>query len=130
MFTKIPQFLINIFTSKNRILFRVFVVLVIVLGSGIIFINPTSAQEVFLSSIAVSLIMWVVGLLGNLFTWFVEYLVIVAQFNDFITLDMVKTGWSLTRDVANMMFIVILLIIAFATILKIQSYHYEKMLAN
>ncbi len=130
MLAKIPQLLMNAFTSRNRVLFRIFIVLAVVIGSLVVFIHPTLAGTSFLTDIVVKVIMFFVGLLGHLFTWFVEILVMVAQFNQFITLPMVQTGWSLVRDVANMFFIVILLIIAFSTILKIQSYHYEKLLAK
>ncbi len=72
----------------------------------------------------------IISLFGKLFVWLVSILVSVASFNNFINLEMVKIGWSLTRDVANMFFIVVLLIIAFSTILKIQSYHYQRTLVK
>jgi hypothetical protein len=39
-----------------------------------------------------------------------------------------SNGWVITRDIANMFFIVILLVIAFATILQIEQYNYKKWL--
>lgn len=40
----------------------------------------------------------------------------------------VELGWSLARDTVNMFFVIFLLIIAFATILRIESYHYKQLL--
>lgn len=71
-----------------------------------------------------------VELFGVIFVWFVDILIDISQFNEFTTLSMVETGWGLARDVANMFFIVVLLIIAFSTVLKISSYHYQKTLTK
>lgn len=42
--------------------------------------------------------------------------------------DVITTGWGLTRDVLNMFFVIALLVIAFATILRIESYQYKVLL--
>lgn len=44
--------------------------------------------------------------------------------------DMVSTGWALSRDVANLFFIFILLYIAIATILQLSSYGMKSLLAR
>lgn len=82
----------------------------------------------FLSSVVAYLALLFVNLLGNLFVEMVSVLIDIAQFNHFIDLSIVQTGWGLARDIANMFFIVVLLIIAFSTVLKISSYHYQKTL--
>jgi hypothetical protein len=66
---------------------------------------------------------WVVG---SLLSFLLEILVNVAQFNDFIYVTPVVYGWVVVRDVCNMFFIVVLLIIAFATILQVNGYDYKK----
>jgi hypothetical protein len=55
---------------------------------------------------------------------------IIAQFNNFTNLPGVVTGWTAMRDLVNMFFIVILLIMAFSTILKMQAYGYKQLLRN
>ena len=62
----------------------------------------------------------------------VEFIIlpIIAQFNNFTNLSGVVTGWTAMRDLVNMFFIVVLLIMAFATILKIQAYGYKQLLRN
>jgi len=43
-------------------------------------------------------------------------------------LDVVKIGWGISRDFANMFFIVFMIIIAFATILRIEKYGIKQLL--
>ncbi|MFA5798086.1 MAG: hypothetical protein WC892_00775 [Patescibacteria group bacterium] len=57
------------------------------------------------------------------------YLVIfVAGYNNFVYASPVMVGWPLVRDVANMFFIVVLLVIAFGTIVGYQEVDYRKYL--
>ncbi len=51
----------------------------------------------------------------------IDYIISPANFS-FTNSPIVTLGWGIARDLANMFFILILLIIAFATVLKIQSY--------
>lgn len=52
----------------------------------------------------------------------------VAAYSDFINAPAVAKGWIVVRDLCNMFFVVILLIIAFATILGQEEYGAKKML--
>ncbi|MDO8463060.1 MAG: hypothetical protein Q7S96_02200 [bacterium] len=102
---------------------------------GVVLFLPHPASAQVLNSVTqgiaeiigglLSLLIWFVGLL---FLAAVYVLTIVAQYNGFIDAPAVVTGWVIVRDVANMFFIVVLLIIAFATILNISSYKYQQML--
>ncbi len=69
-----------------------------------------------------------VWILGNFLMVLIRVLVYIAQYNNFIGSEAVIRGWSMVRDLANMFFVVILLIIAFATILRIEKYNYKKWL--
>ncbi len=74
-------------------------------------------------------IAWViVHFLGLILTLLMKILVNVAQFNKIIDVDAVKIGWAIVRDLCNMFFILILLVIAFATILRIESYSAKRLL--
>jgi hypothetical protein len=46
----------------------------------------------------------------------------------FVNVSAVQTGWKLVRDVCNMFFSLILVIIALATVLKIEAYSWKQML--
>lgn len=69
----------------------------------------------------------VVGLLIKLF---VEILIQVAQYNDIIGVSTVVEGWVIIRDLCNMFFILILLVIAFGTILRQENYSAKKLLSK
>lgn len=66
--------------------------------------------------------------LGIILTTLFKVLQWIAQYNGFIEAPAIVNGWKIVRDFANMFFILILLIIAFATILRIDSYNWKKML--
>ncbi|MFH1621328.1 MAG: hypothetical protein ABIB04_04570 [Patescibacteria group bacterium] len=52
-------------------------------------------------------------------------LINVAQYNTFVGARPVELGWPLVRDVVNMFFIVVLLVIAFSTIIGYEPFHYK-----
>jgi len=54
----------------------------------------------------------------------------VVQYNDFIDSAAVQTGWSVVRDICNMFFVLILLVIAFGTILRLQNYRMNRLLGK
>lgn len=82
---------------------------------------------------AVSVVVGVVALLitsvlGLISTLLINIIVSVAQFNDIINVEVVRVGWVIIRDLCNMFFVLIFLVIAFATILRVESYNFKKML--
>ena len=70
----------------------------------------------------------IVSALGWILIKLMGILVYFAQYNSFIQSSVVSNGWVIVRDVCNMFFVLILLIIAFATILRIEEYNYKKWL--
>ncbi|MFH0828896.1 MAG: hypothetical protein V1907_01820 [Candidatus Kerfeldbacteria bacterium] len=80
----------------------------------------------FLSWIVYGLIQ----LLASLLVVVINIMVSVAQYSKFIGVPAVEKGWAIVRDVCNMFFIVVLLIIAFGTILRIENYRYNRLLAR
>ena len=63
-----------------------------------------------------------------LFVIVVDMLVKVASFSNIINIPVVVYGWVIIRDICNMFFIIALLVIAFATILRIESYGAKRLL--
>ncbi len=70
----------------------------------------------------------IIGLIGKLLTVIIRLLLVVVQYNDFINSTAVSKGWIILRDVFNMFFVLVLLVIAFATVLKIEKYSYKRLL--
>ena len=64
-----------------------------------------------------------VWIMGKLAVILLGILVKVAQYNKFIGSAAVTYGWVVVRDLCNMFFVLILLIIAFASILRVDSYN-------
>ena len=69
-----------------------------------------------------------VSVLGWILSFVIGILVYIAQYNKFIDSNVVVVGWVIIRDICNMFFVIVLLIIAFATILKLENYSYKKWL--
>lgn len=77
---------------------------------------------------------WFFDLLVQLMGWImlkeIAALLRIAQYSNFVSPGptAVRFGWVVVRDLSNMFFILILLIIAFATILSYEEYNYRKLL--
>lgn len=65
---------------------------------------------------------------GTILALILKALVMLAGYNNFIKAEVVSMGWVIVRDLSNMFFILILLVIAFATILHQETYQYKKLL--
>ncbi|MDP1709797.1 MAG: hypothetical protein Q8L21_02835, partial [Candidatus Komeilibacteria bacterium] len=60
--------------------------------------------------------------------FFMKFLLEVAGYNNYLDSTAVNIGWVMVRDISNMFFVVILLLIAFGTILGIEQYEWKKLL--
>ena len=116
-------------TKKRRIFYRVIFCLLFV-----ILLTPVLVKAGVLTAVAsivtsgLSLLIDFVG--GFILPRLISILVKIAQYSGFTKVTAVKAGWVIVRDLCNMFFIVILLIIAFATILRLESYGYKKWLGK
>ncbi|MDD4610747.1 MAG: hypothetical protein PHU73_02235, partial [Patescibacteria group bacterium] len=70
----------------------------------------------------------VVLLVGGLSAAIIGVIVSVAAYNNFINEAAIVDAWTIIRDLCNMLFVVILLVIAFATILRQENYSAKKFL--
>lgn len=82
---------------------------------------------------AISMVLGIIAyiltaVIGLLITVAVAILIQVAQYGNIINVPTVIKGWVIIRDLCNMFFILILLVVAFATILRIESYQWKKIL--
>jgi len=69
-----------------------------------------------------------VSALGLILVLVLEGLVSIASYQHFIDAQAVVLGWVIVRDICNMFFVVVLMVIAFATILDRPEYSYKKLL--
>lgn len=70
----------------------------------------------------------IASLIVKLLLFVIHFIIVLSGYNNFLDARVVSIGWSLTRDVANMFFILIMLIIAFGTMLKVEQYSWKRLL--
>ena len=58
------------------------------------------------------------------------FVIEVAGYNGYLDSTAVNIGWVMVRDVTNMFFVVVLLLVAFGTILGLEQYEWKKMLVK
>ncbi|MDD5551424.1 MAG: hypothetical protein PHS34_09205, partial [Candidatus Omnitrophica bacterium] len=129
------RFLRHILTKKKII---IPVLLGLVLVISFCAFNQVKAQDSIVSKVEQGAFTWFistpilffVSLLARLLTNLIRLLVWIAQYNDFINSPAVSKGWIIIRDICNMSFILVLLVIAFCTVLKIENYSYKKLLGK
>ncbi len=117
-------------TLKKRTWWPVFLVAILMIG--IVAILPVHAQSWGVDDLINGLLRMLTSLLIELSKlcifltiFFLRAFITLASYNNFIDVSVVKLGWVMVRDVANMFFIVGLLVIAFATILGFESYEWK-----
>ena len=110
-----------------RVFFVFLVVLFLALSVRVVHadLDPSTLFSGLVSVIA-SLMLELATLALEMAIFLLKYFITLASYNDFINVGVVKIGWVMVRDVANMFFVVALLIIAFATILGVEKYEWKK----
>lgn len=118
---------IKIIKNKYQLLLVVLLLLV-----GIFVVGNFVQAGISLNSSIATVMGWIITpiiyLLGRLLTVAIGILIWVAQYDDFVGSSAVEFGWVVVRDLCNMFFILILLLIAFATILRVETYNAKKLL--
>ena len=92
---------------------------------------PTPAEPTlpdFVEKTIIALAQAYLRLVQPLLNSLISQVVWVSGYSDFVNSLPVVTGWVIVRDIANMFFIIVLLIVAFGTILGQEQYHYKKLL--
>ncbi|MFZ5390890.1 MAG: hypothetical protein ACOZAJ_01265, partial [Patescibacteria group bacterium] len=105
----------------------------ILIGLGLILLAgfvPLMASASFGSWLGQNLILPLAEFIGGLTVSLIGILIGIVQYNDFINAPAVAKGWVVVRDVANMFVIVVMLVIAFATVFRIEEYQYKKLLSK
>ena len=98
------------------------------------------AHALDLSNLLKISVSWAVGEVGVFFVNIISYLLTLAQLMFQFALmynlrfgnkmEIVKIGWNISRDIANIFLIVILLVISIATILRISGYAAKQLLTK
>lgn len=83
-----------------------------------------------LETLLADILLGIAEFFGRVTVTLIGILVSIAQYNNFIDAPAVAKGWVIVRDVCNMFFIVILLLIAFGSVFRIEEYQYKKILGK
>ncbi len=84
---------------------------------------------------------WIIRLMSEILLWLarifismtvfgLKLFIEVAKYNGYVDAPIVIIGWTMVRDIANMFFVVVMLLIAFGTILGLEQYEWKKTLVN
>lgn len=103
---------------------------------GVFVFRVHSAHAWSLIDFAFDKMAWIFAYIGaiihaivSIFFWMASMLFEIAfRLSGFTTAGIVQVGWHLTRDLVNMFFVLVLLFIAFLTILHREEFGYKKML--
>ncbi|MBI4090618.1 MAG: hypothetical protein HY422_01190, partial [Candidatus Komeilibacteria bacterium] len=120
---------------RMRLFFRKKTIVVTAMAAGLIgavlfalpipvyAIDPLASLSDFFKTILFGIITYTVG---NLMNFLLYILVEVSQYNGFADAPIVERGWTVLRDLSNMFFVLILLIIAISSIVKWQVVNYRQ----
>jgi hypothetical protein len=106
-------------------------IFILTLLLGMFLVNTNEAKANVLETAAKNLlqgVFYVLLKIAQAFTGLVTKIFTVILDFGFEKMDMVYLGWTITRDIVNMFFILGLIVIAFATILRIETYGMKALL--
>ena len=67
-------------------------------------------------------------IVSELLVWSFNSFIALIQYNKFLDSVIVNTGWTVVRDIVNLFFVLILLVIAFATVFRVKNYQFQQLL--
>ncbi len=76
------------------------------------------------------LFLWIASKFMGLTIFILKFVIEIASYNGYINSNAVGLGWILVRDITNMFFVIILMLIAFVTVLGIEQYEWKKLLVK
>ncbi|MFH0814620.1 MAG: hypothetical protein V1902_00795 [Candidatus Falkowbacteria bacterium] len=122
--------LVNLIKPKNKKTFWLFLVFILLFSA--ILARNSFATEGVVAGVILSVLNWLLIYVNDFLAWTLTKLfamvLVISAYNDFFSLPSVEKGWIIVRDLCNMMFVVILLVIAFANIFRMESYAIKKTL--
>ncbi len=78
----------------------------------------------------VHILLWLSNLCIQMSIFFLGFVITIAGYNNYLDSAAVNFGWVMVRDIANMGFVIVLLVIAFGTILGAEQYEWKRMLVK
>jgi hypothetical protein len=117
------------FYFKNK---KIFNIILVIIFSITFFSFANVCYAGAIDAAVITLIGWIASLIIVVCGWVlgmaIKAILVIANYNNFINETTIIDAWIIVRDLCNMFFVLILLVIAFATILRIESYNVKKLL--
>lgn len=127
----------RIWSSQRRIIIGAAIVVLLVVGlsSSVHAAADVGgaagvAKDWIFNNLLSPLVNQLIRLFSLLTAYIVGLMVLIAKQNNFINAEPVALGFPIVRDLANMVFIIALLIIAAGTILRLENYRYNRLLGR
>ncbi|MBI4457889.1 hypothetical protein HY633_02915 [Candidatus Uhrbacteria bacterium] len=121
-----------LFTGRKGPIKAVALSVALLAAAGIVaIVTPAQAADVNegVGGYALQAFGWIIQALvffaGQLLLSMIDILITVAKYNDFVNSGAVANGWIIVRDLTNMFFILVLLVLAFGTMLGVEGYSYK-----
>lgn len=104
---------------------------------GLTFAKAASAETVtmgvvdWFASLIASIATYLAQVVGQIILLLIDMVAVpLMQYNGFVTSPVVSMGWSVVRDAVNMFFVIILIIIAFFTILGVERFKWRQQIPS
>ncbi|MBL7154946.1 MAG: hypothetical protein ISS88_00360 [Candidatus Portnoybacteria bacterium] len=124
-----------IFISKYKKFILSLVLILLISSLGIFVLGAGEAKASWydglingLKTILGSALLTIQGVVGALVTWLAGLAQGILNFTNPQNAQIVQDGWEIVRDFVNMFFVLVLLVIAFATILRLETYGMKALL--
>jgi hypothetical protein len=113
---------------RNKKIFKIGLPLLLVTGIFLWTFTVRAQGVSWATSVISGLLSILIWGLGIILVLAIQGLIFIASIQLFIGSQVVILGWVIVRDICNMFFVVVLIIIAFGTILHLENYNYKKWL--
>ncbi len=123
---------------KNQVALFVFLLVLglgvyAVMGTNVVYAEPAAAggfePNTFVKAIT-TMLLAAAALMIRLAIFCLSFIIEIAGYNGYLNSTAVQVGWVMVRDITNMFFVVVLLLVAFGTILGLEQYEWKKMLVK
>ena len=132
------RILLSPLMPKSKMVTGIFVVSLVlvacVISTTVVFGQADIFSPTVIINAIIQVLSWIILRLAKLavtLTIFgLEFFIEIAKYNGYSEAPPVLLGWYMIRDIANMFFVIALLIIAFGTILGLDNYEWKKTLGK
>ncbi len=127
-FRRIKDFFL---THKKFARYSSVVILLVVLFGLFGVVRPAFADiSDDIADIFANFFLMIAGFLGQILVVIIGILLDIISYNNFMDAPAVNTGWTVVRDVCNLFFVLILLVIGFGSVLRLENFKYNQLLGK